>query len=245
MSKRFGFSLFFLAVVAVVMYASGGLVIGSGNIVEELRQIGGFDKVVFSGSDVLVVKQGASFSLNIIADEKIIERVRTDVINGTLHIDRRNISFWPLFLFTDTIRYELTMPSVTGLELKGSGVLEATLAPGERLEISLGGSGVITIDGIDHQLLAASLNGSGVIKLTGAVEQQQFSLNGSGNYFAKELRADIVDAHLNGSGNALVWAISSLDIELNGSGNLSYYDVPEVSQRVSGSGNINALGPHE
>jgi hypothetical protein len=245
MIKKAGFSITLIAGIATIMYLSGGLVIGSGNFSEEFRQVNGFDKVVFSGSDMLVVKQGESFSLKIIAEDNILDRIRADVRSGTLQIELANTIFWPLFIFRDIIRYELTMPYVAGLESNGSGVLEANLTDGEQLQISLGGSGVINIEGINHQVLSASLNGSGVIKLDGRVEQHQVSLNGSGNYSAKDLMARQAEIRLNGSGNVSVWAISSLDIELNGSGNLSYYGAPQVSQRVSGSGNIKEMGAKE
>jgi hypothetical protein len=86
--------------------------------------------------------------------------------------------------------------------------------------------------------IAADISGSCDLLLTG--ETKDFSVHGSGSTDIKamDLKAENVDVHISGSGEADVYASVKLNIGVSGSGSVRYKGNPSISQEISGSGSI-------
>ncbi len=187
---------------------------GSGNVVNEVRNIESFNRLQASGAYNIEIEVGSETSLEISAEDNLHEFIVTEVVNNRLIIENlRAIS--P----KRKIRINITTPRLQ--------------------EISSSGVSNIYAVGIDEQEFLLDLSGAGFIELQGKVEQFTAELSGAGRLEAHELFSRFVDISSSGASNADVYASEALKAEISGVGNIFYYGDPDdVRTTVSGVGRI-------
>lgn len=212
---------------------------GNGNIVSEERPVSGIQRVALYGIGNVEISIGDSESLFIEAEDNLMEYITSEVDNGVLELRTRNlINMRP----SKDIRYIVTVKSVSGLEILGSGNITMDSAETSDMRLLIAGSGDITIVDLTADSLDVTIPGSGTIKLSGETGQQTINIAGSGKYLAEDLASQSADINLAGSGDLRIWVKESLDIRILGSGDIRYYGSPAVTQTVLGSGDIQSLG---
>jgi hypothetical protein len=219
MNKRLVFALAVLMVATLACSTISihvNTVTGSGNVVSETRSVRSFDSVALEGSGKVTISMGGNESVVVEADDNIVPLIETRVENGTLIISTKDNTN----LTTHAgIRINITMKSLKGLYLRGSGEIDASGVAGDQVEIQLPGSGDITVSGKANDL--------------------KISLPGSGNVTCDGLKVKSATINLNGSGNITAYASESLDATLRGSGTIRYSgNPPQVSKSITGSGTI-------
>ena len=138
------------------------------------------------------------------------------------------------------IHYELTLPTLDGVVIAGSGSAHGTVAADGSFTVTGTGSGSVVLDGLTATAVTVQLSGSGDIHLTGTTDAQSVELGGSGTYLGTELTSQTSAVQIAGSGNAYVNATKQLDAQIRGSGNISYIGTPALTTHVSGDGTISA-----
>ena len=63
-------------------------VIGSGNVISEVRSVSKFDSISLIGIGTLIVEQGNRESLEIIAEDNIIEYLQSKVVGKNLRLEK-------------------------------------------------------------------------------------------------------------------------------------------------------------
>ncbi len=214
---------------------------GSGKVIQEKRDVRGFDGVKLAGTGELDLRQGEQESLTIEADDNILPRILTEVTGGTLVIRmERGVSVSP----TTPIQYSLTVKDLANLELSGSGKINSGPLHSRDFSVRLPGSGSIRFDDLTADTLTAEISGSGSIQVPGKVVSQNVSISGSGDYDGRSLQSRSADVSVSGSGDSTVWAQDQLSAHISGSGRIDYYGNPKVTQHVSGSGKVRNVGDH-
>ena len=187
----------------------------SGNVASEPRDVRGFDEVELSGVGNLSIRQTGTESLSVRAEEDVLRKIRTEVVDGRLLIGPEpNTSIET----TEPIDYELTVDDLGALELSGSGEVGA--------------------EGIDTDELVVDISGSGTMKTSGRAESQEAHVSGSGSYDAQDLESRRVRIDVEGAGSAVVNASEELDAKVGGTGSVEYVGDPTVRQDVSGVGRV-------
>ncbi len=220
MKKSFHFNLIFFTALMLISCQST-MIQNLGNPIIETRAVSGFDRVSIVGGGNLTLAQTGTESLSVEAVEPIMEYISTEVRGNTLILEYDPPNNNPTF-FLQTINYTLTVNEITGLEISGSGKINAE---------------DITTDSLDLEI-----TGSGDIVVSGSAKKQNIQIDGSGDVEAEDLSGDSGIVSISGSGNVTVWITGSLDIEINGSGTVDYYGDPSTDLAISGSGKINNLG---
>jgi hypothetical protein len=217
----------------------GGNDRGSGNVISEEREVSGFDKVLVSGSGVAEIIQGESESLIVEAEDNIMPFVESEVENGVLVLGQRaNLNLLP----TKPVKYTITMVDIAGLEVSGSGAINAEQIDGTIVAFGISGSGEINVAELDGDSAEVKISGSGNAAISGDVADQVVEISGSGDYRAGDLRSATAVVTIGGSGDATVWVDTTLEINVGGSGSVSYYGDPILTESVSGSGDVRSLG---
>ncbi len=215
---------------------------GSGNLTTQARPVSNFDRVSLSGSGKLILSQGEKESLTVTADDNIMQYIETEVRGGTLHL---GLNFPSLSRISPSqaIRFTLTMKDIAGLDVSGSGSIEAESIDTDQLKIDVSGSGDVSLDSLTAEKLKVYISGSGKVNLAGRGEttKQIVDISGSGQYQAGKLRSQTVEVTISGSGEATVWAIDSLETQISGDGLVAYYGHPSVNSSNSGSGQLKSL----
>jgi hypothetical protein len=210
-------------------------IIGSGNVVTELRLVDGFDDVYIDGSMDVEVNQEAASEVTIIAEDNVQSYIETQVSGRELRIGKKaNAKVRP----TRKIRIILKSPHYARIRLSGSGNIRTTqILEVPRLAVALNGSGKIELD-VKTDEFSFDLNGSGKLKVAGETNEMDLVINGSGKIEAFQFIARKVQTHTNGSGNMEVQAQESLDVRIKGSGDVTYRGNPTVTTQITGSGKL-------
>jgi hypothetical protein len=214
--------IFVLIVVALIMSAcsftpfSTNQVVGSGKLISETRSVSSFSSVELKGSADITITFGSTESVVVAADDNIVPLISTSVLAGRLVIDNK---FGANYTTHNSVRVSITMKSLQG--------------------ITLSGSGNINVTGLNADTLTVNLPGSGNITASGTANKVNVSLDGSGNVYCDQVTAKDATTTLRGSGNVTVYASESLDASIPGSGSIRYSGNPSrMNKSVTGSGSI-------
>ena len=173
-------------------------------------------------------------SLVITAPASVLERLTSEVRNGELTLGVK--AGTPGFVMS-RISYELTLPSLEGLQINGSGDVESDVS-GDELALEINGSGEITVTAIDASEVSLQVSGSGDAELQGRADELTISVDGSADVDSEELDSARVRVDISGSGDIAVAASEALDVSISGSASVRYSGNPEVTQDVAGSGEV-------
>ncbi len=187
---------------------------GSGRIASETRDLDEFDKLTVNVSAYVSVVVGERPRCVIKCDDNIIPLLSTSVENRSL-----TISADESYSTRNKVEIRLETPVLRGVVLNGSGKVD--------------------VDSVTTDDLALRVNGSGCIRAKGNVKNLAGAINGSGELRLADLEARRCAVTLNGSGDANVHVLDSLNAQVNGSGSVTYSGSPDnVSSVVNGSGDI-------
>jgi len=256
-------SLTVTSAIAMLLSACGMTIVsGSGEIVEETRDVRAYSQVVFSAPGELTITQNGREGLVIEADDNLLQYIKTSVQDNVLHIEvvPGAVQLYP----SSPIRYRLDVDALTNVTLNGSGDIRSESLLASNLDFDLNGSGNILVGALKTQSTKLVLNGSGRYNFGSLITgQMTTSLHGSGHIAVQEtlvktanveidgsgtvditdITADTLHLVLNGSGDsALAGKVNRQTIAIHGSGSYQAHDlqsqVVSVSVIGSGGGNI-------
>ena len=219
--------------------AGGTLLLSSlvafGDAKEQDRDVGRFDAVEMAGFMDVTIEVGKKQSVRVVADADIIDKVETEVRNGTLRIDMEKGRYRNV----EKLHVYVTVPELKSAELSGSGDMDISGLDDQDFSFSLRGSGDGIIDADKLKELELELRGSGDIEIEGTCSSVNIQLMGSGDVEADSMKCAEGMVSLRGSGDIEVYASNSIDITLQGSGNVEVYGEPtKVRSKVRGSGEV-------
>ncbi|HAM10340.1 MAG TPA: hypothetical protein DCP74_08725 [Bacteroidales bacterium] len=204
---------------------------------KETRNVTGFTKVSFGVPGNLYIRFGSEYQVVLEGDKEFLADIETEVSGGRLVIKKDN---WTGYNNKKVI-VNITMPSIEGLRVSGSGLAEITDAvKAEDLGLSVSGSGKLLINELTAENLDCGISGSGdiIIKGTGNVNEAELSISGSGNYSGESLKIKSAEISISGSGSCQCNVAETLEARVSGSGNVTYIGNPRIDARVSGSGRV-------
>ena len=215
---------------------------GSGDLVTESREVSGFNEVRLDGAGRLVITQGETESLEIEAEDNIIDELTSEVRAQTLVLGFQEEFLRRSVIPTRGITYTLTVVDLSGITFNGAADLEMESLDTASLELVINGAGQIELDELSADALTVQISGTGTIYIGGQVSSQAVTIDGAGNYDAGDLQTSTSEVAINGLGNVTVWATETLNITIDGGGTLNYYGSPSVTQEINGAGDINNRG---
>jgi putative autotransporter adhesin-like protein len=196
--------------------SSGSGIQGSGVAASQTRAVPSFTSLDLAGGNEVNVVVGGPQSVVVNADTNLISHVTTRVVAGTLVIGDTGS-----FTSRAPMNVEVSVPSLTALNLSGDGQISVT--------------------GISLPQLTVTVSGSGLLSASGTVTRLDVTLRGDGMAELSQLSARDVHAVLTGSGLIKVDAVSSLNASVPGTGLIMYTGNPaQVATSVTGTGSITA-----
>ncbi len=232
---------------------------GSGKLASEKRPVENINSVKLATVGTLHIEIGETESLEIEADENLLEYIETDVYRGELTIDTRNVSMRT----RRSINYYLVVKELESIKTSSSGNIEApdlkgdrvTLAvsssgnidlgdvEAQRVKIRISSSGDITMGEVNAKSIEVGISSSGNVRIAGGeVTDQDIHISSSGDYKARDLASREAEVRISSSGNALIQVSDYLGGSLSSSGDLRYVGDPDVDVRESSSGDCDRIG---
>ncbi len=215
-----------------------------GQMVSEERPVSGFDEIVLSGSGEVILTQDAVERLTIEAEKDVLPYLDTEVRGRTLYLGKKKHNWKRGHWFDghEKIKYYVSMKTIHGISISGSGSINSQNIDTDRIEIAISGSGDIDVKAIRSDKIDLRISGSGDCQLAGNVDDQDVIISGSGSYLAPELISQSTKISISGSGKATVQVEEELDVRISGSGSIRYSGNPQdLSLTSSGSGRVKKI----
>lgn len=210
--------IFFLPIVFLAILVSScsqDSISGSGEMISQSRTVPSFNKVSSEGVFEVTITQGETQSVEIIADDNIMHKVITKVVNNELrlYLDDDN-NYKNIHLQANIIE-----PVITGLKNSGAGNVL-----------------ILNLDtDTDFNVLNS---GSGDISIEGSAESLTLTNEGSGTFNGFSFNVNDCNVKIEGSGDCKVNCNNNLNVKIEGSGNVHYLGTPTIEADILGSGKI-------
>jgi hypothetical protein len=210
-------------------------VTGSGDTRVATPRVGSFSKVELDAPGSLIITQGAVDAVTIEAEDNLLPLLTATESGGRLVLAARpGAQLHP----TRPIRYGVIMRTIDGINLTGSGDVDAVGINTDRLELLVNGTGQANIGGLAADVIDVHDSGSGLIRVGGNVPEQWITITGHGDYHGENLTSRAVHIAITGSGTCAVQAGDTLDVRVTGAGAVRYAGWPSVTEHVTGSATL-------
>jgi len=206
---------------------------GSGDMSSETRDVDGFTEIVLEGSGEVNIEIGDRESLTIEAEDNLMSHLTSEVESGRLVLGTSGS-----IVTTRGIVYTITATELEGVTLSGSGDVEVADVTAATFSTVISGSGTVDVANLMADRLEVAISGSGDVDVTGALDELDVDIPGSGSFDGEGLESATGDVSISGSGAAVVNVTDTLTANVSGSGSIEYLGNPAVSSTISGSGSI-------
>ncbi|MBR8836951.1 MAG: DUF2807 domain-containing protein [Stigonema ocellatum SAG 48.90 = DSM 106950] len=187
---------------------------GSGNAISENRPVEGFSSVSVEVAGNLIVEQGETESLTIIADDNLLPLLTSEVRDSRLILTTNANCIQP----TSNITYRVTVKNLNAVEISGD----------------------VTVDlqNINTDLLDISADGTSRFTASGKADQLKISASGTLIFNGENLSSTAAKADISGSARAVIQVNDTLDVNIQGVGSVDYIGNPTVTKNIQGIGSV-------
>jgi hypothetical protein len=191
----------------------------------------------------VILASGEEPSVEVTAEQSVIDRICTEVRDGVLVI---SIRWWFGLLFRAwhlrNLEVRLRVKDLRSFRLSGAGTVESNGRLGvEELDLRLSGAGKMALE-LQGRRVRVRLSGAGSIELSGEAEEQEIQLTGAGSIDAERLASKRARVRSSGAGECRLQVSETLEAVLSGVGSVLYRGSPRVESRISGLGRLESLG---
>lgn len=198
----------------------------------------GFDRVSLRGSDNVVVRVGGAETVTAAGPQKILDRLKIEVVDGELRVGRENSTFSVDWGKHDPVVITVTMPQIRGASVAGSGDMAVDKAQAPSFSGSVAGSGNLAIGSLMADAATLTIAGSGDAAVAGEAKSLNISVAGSGDMDAKGVKSERAQINIAGSGNVSAQVMGDADISILGSGDVTLTGTPRCKINKMGSGDV-------
>jgi predicted ester cyclase len=203
----------------------------------EARNVSDFNAIQLQGVGQMQIVQGDQEYLTIDAEEKVRNRISSEVRNGTLVIEPARD-----FRTDQPIVYYVGVKTLGNLSVGGSGQAVTETLTADELILEARGTSGITIASLTATALQATLAGNSKISLAGSVERQDVTLQGTSVYDAGNLVSADATVTTSDTAQAVVQANATLTATASGVSKIVYSGDAAVTPNTSGVASITQAG---
>jgi len=231
--KKIGFLVFIIALIIGVSIAgffswgtasaelfklnlNFGKVRGSGNIVSEAREIKDFKSIEVSGVFNVEVVAQKDFSVQVEADDNLLQYIKTEVHNGVLEIS-------------------------TTKRIKSKSGLKIRIAAPDLEKVESSGAAKIFVSGLKNTGFNLSTSGASKVELAGETDKLVIDVSGASKIEAENLKARAASIDSSGASKISVFATESVRADASGASRITYSGgATDVVKKTSGASSVSA-----
>lgn len=206
---------------------------GNGNVVTDTRKITeDFTKVSAAEGLIVYVTQADDFSIEVEADDNVIDLISTTIKDGKLRIKtNKNIG-------DATKNIYVSLPKVTGLASSSGAQLKSknTIKAAE-LEVDGSSGAVLQLEVVSNEIDIDADSGAN-LRISGTTDEARIDVSSGGNINAKNLQTQSCNADASSGGTVKVQVERNLIADASSGGNISYAGDPTVESKKSVSGSV-------
>jgi len=200
----------------------GGL-IGSGNLETEEYAFTNFTKVEISTAFEFEIEYSDSYSINVTADDNVIDRVRISQDGQTLKI---RVGGAPTSFRSVTLKALVTMPQLGGLAVSGacSGTV-SNFNSTEAVSIAVSGASRVTGD-ITAADIGFDVSGASTVQLEGSADDMVATVSGACTFNLDDFTVNNANVKISGASTGTINLDGRLDANVSGASTLLYIGDP-------------------
>jgi hypothetical protein len=226
-----------VAVICTVLVLRGwpGVLIGSGNLETEEYGFANFTRIEISSAFEFEIKQSSSYSINVTADDNVIDYVQVSQDGQTLRI--RLVTVPSLRLVT--LRASVAIPQLHGLTVSGaSRGTVSDFSSSEGLNITVSGASRVTGD-ITAGDVEFDISGASTVQLEGAANDMIAIVSGASRFNLGDFTVNNANVNISGASTGTVNLDGRLDANISGASTLLYIGEPVMGTiNVSGASTL-------
>jgi len=237
--KRNHFQLIGVFAVLCIMLSScwflGPSVRGNGNVTEEVRKVGEFDRIKVSRGMNVYITQGSPAKVIVIADSNLHEVIETKVSDGVLKVFVNENVRW-----AEEKKVMVTVEKLTAVETSsGANAWSQNQIMSENLELESTSGANLTME-VNAKYLKAKCSSGANIWLSGLAKEAELGASSGANLKGPELKAEQCKMSASSGGNVSSAVSGKLKAEASSGGNIIYYGEPSSTEvNTSSGGSIN------
>lgn len=224
-----------LALLASCVPIPTRVVRGSGDTVTVEVNATDFDEVSAGYAFEVDITQGDDYQVLVTVDQNLEEYLRVGKQGSRL-----NIQLDPAYNYVNsTLRAEITMPTLVGLELSGAcqGSIDGFDAT-DRFDVEISGASTLRGD-ITTGDVTMNVSGASRAELEGSGQDLRLEASGASHVTMGDFTVRNADVEVSGASSAVVNVSGRLDAEATGASSVRYRGDPELGNiQASGAGSV-------
>jgi len=213
---------------------------GTGDIINESRTAGLIHRIILQDNVNLILTQDSIEAIVVEAGEKIINSIKTDLVNGELSIENTNRCNWARS-YKKEINVYVSVTDLANIVYYGSGdITSINEIKSDLLEVDIyNGAGSINLN-INTSVSWFNLSpGVADITVKGNSEENYIYAGGFGPIDCINLITQITFINNNGSNNCFVNVEEFLEAKIGSVGDIYYKGDPQtIDSEITGSGRL-------
>ncbi len=191
-----------------------GGVKGSGNVQTQKREVSDFKAINVSGAFEVEITAQKDFSVEVEADDNLLEFIKTEADGRTLEVKSRK-----RFSTSNPLRIRISAPDIENLDLSGASK--------------------VTLVNIKNDALELNSSGASKIKIEGVTKNFTVEMSGASRLDAENLQSENVSVDSNGASNVHVFVTNELKADLSGASKVVYSGNPvNLEKKTSGASSV-------
>jgi hypothetical protein len=223
-----------ITVMSVANTGNENTITGNGNVVTQKRTIESFHALKVSGGIDVILTQGIDISLQVEADENLLENIKTEVKNGVLNIySEKNIRN------AKTMQIHLTFNKIDAITASGGcDITSKEKLSFSSLQTDLSGGCDIKLEFKAENLMCKNSGGCDAY-FKGEAAECSLNVSGGSDFKGSDFRVTNCKIVASGGSDVYVFVSGTLDAEASGACDVYYSGSPiKVTKRASGGSEI-------
>ncbi|WP_321369220.1 head GIN domain-containing protein [uncultured Draconibacterium sp.] len=223
----------FLFMIAITSYSTA---IAGNSDETQIRNLSGFNAIKVSTGIDLYLTMGDAEEVKVVADDDIIDDLKTEVENGTLKIYMKRRNWFNWGSGNETRKVYVTVKELEELSASsGSDVESTNTLEGESLEVSCSSGSDVKLD-VYYKNLSVDTSSGSDSKLQGKVKTLKADASSGSDIKAKDLESAICYADASSGSDITVSVSSELYANASSGADVTYYGNPEIKDIDESSG---------
>jgi hypothetical protein len=219
----------------VILVGANSIVIAGNSDKTETREVRDFNAIKVSTGIDLYLKMGDTEAVKIVADDDIIDRLVTEVKDGTLRIYMKR-GDWFDWGGNKTRKAYVTVKEIVAVDASsGSDVKTENTLEGESLKINASSGSDVNMDLYFKNVSLNTSSGSDA-RLSGKVKTFEAEASSGSDIKAQELESKICKVRVSSGSDATVSVSDELYAKASSGGDVRYYGNPTIKDIEESSG---------
>jgi hypothetical protein len=202
----------------------------------ENRSLKNFNAVKVSSGIDLYLKMGDSENVEVVADDDDIDRIITEVRDGTLHIYMKNNSIFNFNFGSRSKKVYVTVKELNMVDASaGSDVASENVLTGDNLEIEASSGSDIKLDVI-YKNLSLDVSSGSDAKIAGKTKNFSAEASSGSDINAKDLESVICKARASSGSDISVRVSDEIYARASSGSDINYYGNPQIKDINESSG---------